>query len=62
MSSFVFFNFNLWVFLGHDFSRANPTNKTKRVLQAATKLIGSSKNCQGTTSVVPKMPQNCCGL
>jgi hypothetical protein len=31
-------------------------------LQAAEKLNGRGTKCQGTTSVVPQMPQNKCGL
>jgi hypothetical protein len=38
---------------GHDFSRAEKANRMTRALQAAEKLNGSGKKCQGTTSVVP---------
>ncbi|MGA7342899.1 MAG: hypothetical protein WBE72_17010 [Terracidiphilus sp.] len=42
---------------GHDFSRAAKVAIGTWALQAAEKLSGRGKKCQGTTSVVPQVEQ-----
>jgi len=47
---------------GHDFSRAENAEKSRRASQAAEKPHKGRVLYQGTTSVVPKMPKNHGGL